>query len=109
MRSDLVTIFPEFFDGPLDFGILRRAREAGLVEVRGHDLREFTHDRHRTVDDRPFGGGGGMVLNPQPPFEAVEALLGRCDCDSAQATDPPPESPMPLTSPARQRFGQETP
>ena len=76
MRFDIVTIFPEFFDGPLDYGIVRRAREAGLVDVRVHDLRDFTHDRHRTVDDRPFGGGEGMVLKPEPLFEAVESLLG---------------------------------
>jgi len=64
MRFDLITIFPEFFTGPLDHGILRRAREAGIAEIRVQDLREFTHDRHRTVDDRPFGGGEGMVLKP---------------------------------------------
>jgi len=74
MLVDLVTIFPEFFRGPLDYGILRRAREAGLVEVSVHDLREFTRDRHRTVDDRPFGGGEGMVLKPEPIFECIEKL-----------------------------------
>ena len=77
MRFDLITIFPEFFQGPLQHGILRRAQEAGLVEVRVDDLREFAKDRHRTVDDRPFGGGEGMVLKPEPLFEAVESLLGR--------------------------------
>ena len=76
MRFDIVTIFPDFFAGPLDYGILRRAREAHLVDVRVHDLREYTHDRHRTVDDRPFGGGEGMVLQPEPLFEAVESLAG---------------------------------
>lgn len=76
MRFDIVTIFPEFFSGPLDYGIVRRAREAGLVIARVHDLRDFTHDRHRTVDDRPFGGGEGMVLKPEPLFEAVESLTG---------------------------------
>jgi tRNA (guanine37-N1)-methyltransferase len=76
MRFDLVTIFPDFFRGPLDHGILRRAQDSGLVEVRVHDLRQFTQDRHRTVDDRPFGGGEGMVLKPEPLFEAVESLLG---------------------------------
>ncbi|HEY4581156.1 MAG TPA: tRNA (guanosine(37)-N1)-methyltransferase TrmD, partial [Candidatus Acidoferrales bacterium] len=76
MRFDIVTIFPAFFAGPLDYGIVRRARESGLVEVGVHDLRDFTHDRHRTVDDRPFGGGEGMVLKPEPLFEAVESLLG---------------------------------
>jgi tRNA (guanine37-N1)-methyltransferase len=75
MRFDLVTIFPEFFGGPLDYGIVRRAREAELIETHIHDLRSFTHDRHRTVDDRPFGGGEGMVLKPEPLFEAVESLL----------------------------------
>jgi len=74
MQFDIVTIFPEFFTGPLDYGIVRRAREAHLVDVRVHDLREYTHDRHRTVDDRPFGGGEGMVLKPEPLFEAVESL-----------------------------------
>jgi len=76
MRFDILTIFPGFFAGPLEHGILRRAREAGLVEVHVHDLRSATHDRHRTVDDRPFGGGEGMVLKPEPLFEAVEGLLG---------------------------------
>jgi tRNA (guanine37-N1)-methyltransferase len=74
MFLDLVTIFPDFFRGPLDYGILRRAREAGLVEIRVYDLREFTRDRHRTVDDRPFGGGEGMVLKPEPIFECIEKL-----------------------------------
>ncbi len=76
MRFDIVTIFPEFFAGPLDYGIVRRAREAGLIDIGITDLRAFTHDRHRTVDDRPFGGGEGMVLKPEPLFEAVESLLG---------------------------------
>src|ERR1700757_1771431 len=74
MRFDLITIFPEFFAGPLEHGIVRRAREAGLIHVHVQDLREFTKDRHRTVDDRPFGGGEGMVLKPEPLFECVESL-----------------------------------
>src|SRR2546427_3937574 len=74
MRFDLITIFPEFFAGPLDHGIVRRARETGLVEVNVQDLRVFTKDRHRTVDDRPFGGGEGMVLKPEPLFECLESL-----------------------------------
>ena len=76
MRFDIITIFPEFFGGPLDYGIVRRAREAKLIDVHILDLRDFTHDRHRTVDDRPFGGGEGMVMKPEPLFEAVESLLG---------------------------------
>src|SRR5438270_1242481 len=75
MQIDLITIFPDFFRGPLDHGIVRRAREAGLVKIEIHDLRAFTRDRHRTVDDRPFGGGAGMVLKPGPIFECVESLL----------------------------------
>src|SRR5881396_1328267 len=74
MKVDILTIFPDFFRGPLDYGIVRRAREAGLVDIEIHDLRAFAHDRHRTVDDRPFGGGEGMVLKPEPIFECLEAL-----------------------------------
>ena len=74
MRFDLITIFPEFFAGPLNVGVLRRAQERGLVEVHATDLRAFAHDRHRTVDDRPYGGGEGMVVKPGPIFEAVESL-----------------------------------
>src|SRR5271169_2699716 len=74
MKFDILTIFPDFFRGPLDYGIVRKAREAGLIEIGIHDLRAFTHDRHRTVDDRPFGGGEGMVLKPEPIFECLEAM-----------------------------------
>jgi len=74
LEVHIVTIFPEFFRGPLDYGIVRRAREAGLVRMEIHDLRAFARDRHRTVDDRPFGGGEGMVLKPAPIFECVESL-----------------------------------
>jgi tRNA (guanine37-N1)-methyltransferase len=76
MRFEILTIFPEFFVGPLDYGIVRRAREARLIETHVHDLRDFTPDRHRTVDDRPFGGGEGMVIKPEPIFQAVESLVG---------------------------------
>ncbi len=74
MKFEILTIFPDFFRGPLDYGIVRRARETGLVEVSVQDLRAFTRDRHRTVDDRPFGGGEGMVLKPEPIFECAESL-----------------------------------
>jgi tRNA (guanine37-N1)-methyltransferase len=74
MKADIVTIFPDFFRGPLDYGITRRAQELGLVKIEVHDLRVFTHDRHRTVDDRPFGGGEGMVLKPEPIFDCLETL-----------------------------------
>ena len=76
MKIDILTIFPDFFRGPLDYGIVRRARETGLVEIGIHDLRNFTKDNHRTVDDRPFGGGEGMVLKPEPIFECLESLGG---------------------------------
>jgi tRNA (guanine37-N1)-methyltransferase len=85
MRFDIVTIFPEFFSGPLDYGIVRRARETNLIEVRVQDLREFTHDKHRTVDDRPFGGGEGMVLKPEPLFDAVESLATVSDAKESRA------------------------
>jgi tRNA (guanine37-N1)-methyltransferase len=74
MKIDILTIFPDFFRGPLDYGIIRRARETCLAEVNIHDLRNFTKDKHRTVDDRPFGGGEGMVLKPEPIFECLESL-----------------------------------
>ena len=74
MKADILTIFPGFFQGPLDHGITRRACEMGLVKIEVHDLRQFTHDRHRTVDDRPFGGGEGMVLKPEPIFDCLEPL-----------------------------------
>ncbi|MGI9103428.1 MAG: tRNA (guanosine(37)-N1)-methyltransferase TrmD [Terriglobales bacterium] len=74
MKFELITIFPDFFRGPLDYGIVRRARESGLVEINVHDLRTFTKDKHRTVDDRPFGGGEGMVLKPEPIFDCLEFL-----------------------------------
>ncbi len=76
MKIDVLTLFPAMFAGPLDESIVKRAREAGLLDLRIHDLRDFTHDRHRTVDDRPFGGGPGMLLKPEPIFEAVEAIAG---------------------------------
>ena len=76
MKFEIVTIFPDFFRGPLDYGIVSRARKeaARVIEIRVHDLRNFTADKHRTVDDRPFGGGEGMVLKPEPLFECVESL-----------------------------------
>lgn len=74
MRINIVTIFPDFFTGPLGLSIPARARDAGLVEYNLVDLRDYTHDRHRTVDDLPYGGGAGMVMKPEPFFEAVEDL-----------------------------------
>jgi tRNA (guanine37-N1)-methyltransferase len=76
LRFDIITIFPEFFSDVIDCGILRRARNAGLVDVKAHDLRQWTTDKHHVVDDRPFGGGDGMILKPEPIFAGVEALTG---------------------------------
>jgi tRNA (guanine37-N1)-methyltransferase len=74
LRIDIVTIFPGFFDSPLQESIIRRARDRGLLDIRVHDLRSFTTDRHRVTDDYPYGGGAGMVMKPEPIFAAVEAL-----------------------------------
>ena len=108
MRFDLITIFPEFFAGPLDYGILRRARETGLVEVNIQDLRVFTKDKHRSVDDRPFGGGEGMVLKPAPLFEAVEHLLGQSMGDAAERVSAGPKTEIVLLSAAGKLFDQGT-
>src|SRR5215471_15277228 len=74
MKIDVLTLFPAMFAGPLDESIIKRARDAGLLDLKIHQLRDYTHDRHKTVDDRPFGGGPGMLLKPEPVFEAVEGL-----------------------------------
>jgi tRNA (guanine37-N1)-methyltransferase len=106
MRFDIITIFPEFFSGPLAYGIVRRAREARLIETCVHDLRGFAHDRHRTVDDRPFGGGEGMVMKPEPLFEAVESITDAKDtaAKDAAAQD---RTAVVLLSAAGQLFRQE--
>lgn len=93
MKIDVLTLFPGMFGGPLDESILQRARKRGLLDLRVHNLRDWTHDRHRTVDDRPFGGGPGMVLKCEPIFEAVESLRG-------------PESRVILMCPTGRRFEQ---
>src|SRR2546425_1893403 len=93
MKIDVLTLFPEMFAGPLDESIVKRARAAGLPDLSIHNLRECTHDRHRTVDDKPFGGGPGMLLKPEPIFEAVEHL--------ARA-----ETRVILLSPAGRKFDQ---
>jgi tRNA (guanine37-N1)-methyltransferase len=109
MRFDIVTIFPDYFGGPLDYGIVRRAREAGLIEAHVHDLRDFTHDRHRTVDDRPFGGGEGMVMKPEPIFEAVGSLVGTDGSadGNAQGGFAPSGTAIVLLSAAGKVFRQE--
>ncbi|HUF05504.1 MAG TPA: tRNA (guanosine(37)-N1)-methyltransferase TrmD [Aridibacter sp.] len=81
MRIDILTIFPEYFKEVFDFGIIRRAREAGIVEIGVTDIRDFATDKHRKTDDRPFGGGEGMVMKPEPIFLSVEHLLGTAEKD----------------------------
>ncbi len=103
MKFEIVTIFPDFFCGPLDHGIVRKSRESRLIEILVHDLRAFTSDKHRTVDDRPFGGGEGMVLKPEPLFQCVESLeVATRDARLKRAIK---ESVI-LLSPQGQRFTQ---
>jgi tRNA (guanine37-N1)-methyltransferase len=88
MDFDIITIFPDFFREVFEYGIVRRARAAGLVKVRAHDLRRWTNDRHRQVDDRPFGGGDGMILKPEPLFAAVEELTGANGAAASSSSAP---------------------
>src|SRR5499433_2435571 len=101
MRFDLLTIFPEFFAGPFDFGIIKRARQQGIIEIVIHDLRSFTFDKHHVVDDRPFGGGDGMVLKPEPIFAAVDSLVG-----ANRRREIPKSSRVVLLSPQGKTFNQ---
>jgi tRNA (guanine37-N1)-methyltransferase len=93
MRIDIVTIFPSFFD-VLDLSLLGKARESGLLEVTAHDLRDFTHDRHRTVDDTPYGGGAGMVMKPEPWGEALDAIVGDGASDALLVVPSPAGEPF---------------
>lgn len=102
LRCDIITIFPEFFREAFDYGIIRRARAAGLVETRAHDLRHWTSDRHHIVDDRPFGGGEGMVLKPEPIFAAVQELTGTTRREGYS-----PQTRVVLLSPQGRVFTQE--
>ncbi len=103
MRFDIVTIFPGIFAGVFEHGVVKRAVATGIVDIRTHDLRDFTHDRHRTVDDRPFGGGEGMVLKPEPLAEALESLR----IAEKSRRDPNRESVV-LLSAQGKRFTQST-
>ncbi|HYJ84520.1 MAG TPA: tRNA (guanosine(37)-N1)-methyltransferase TrmD [Pyrinomonadaceae bacterium] len=102
LRCDIITIFPEFFRDAFDYGIIRRARAAGLVETKAHDLRRWTTDKHHVVDDRPFGGGEGMVLKPEPIFAAVAELTG-----ATRREDYSPQTRVILMSPQGRVFTQE--
>ena len=102
LRCDIITIFPEFFREAFDYGIIRRARAAGLVETEAHDLRRWTSDKHHIVDDRPFGGGEGMVLKPEPIFAAVQELTGCGNRDEYS-----PQTRVALLSPQGRVFTQE--
>ena len=101
MKIDILTIFPEFFTEVFDFGIIRRAKLANIVDLTVHDIREFTTDKHRMTDDRPFGGGDGMVLKPEPLFAAIENLIGTCDREYY-----PPGTKVVLLSPQGRVFKQ---
>lgn len=103
MQFEVFTLLPEVFPAYLDTSILKRARERGLIEVRLHDIRAYTHDRHHTTDDLPYGGGGGMVMKPEPVFEAVESVLGS---DSARRDDPSSGVPVILLTPQGRVFDQ---
>lgn len=103
MKVDVLTIFPEFFREVFDFGIIRRAKLAEIVEINIHDIREFTTDKHRMTDDRPFGGGDGMVFKAEPIFNAVEHLLGTCERENY-----PPKTKVVLLTPQGRVFKQET-
>ena len=98
MLFRILTIFPDFFQGPFQHGVVAKAKEAGLIQIELHDLRNWTHDRHRTVDDRPFGGGEGMLLKPGPIFEAVESIW----------PERSPDQRLVLLSAQGKRFDQET-
>lgn len=102
MKVDVLTIFPEFFREVFDFGIIRRARVAEIVEINIHDIREFTTDKHRMTDDRPFGGGDGMVFKAEPIFNAIEHLLGTCERENY-----PPKTKVVLLTPQGRQFKQE--
>ncbi|WP_430645446.1 tRNA (guanosine(37)-N1)-methyltransferase TrmD [Agromyces sp. GXS1127] len=93
MRIDIVTIFPSFFD-VLDLSLLGKARQTGLIEVATHDLRDFTHDRHRTVDDTPYGGGAGMVMKPEPWGEALDSIVGEGESDALLVVPSPAGEPF---------------
>lgn len=101
LKIDVLTIFPDFFREVFDFGIIRRARRAEIVEVNVHDIRDYSEDRHHMVDDRPFGGGDGMVLKPEPIFTAIEHLLGTCDRAAY-----PPNTRVVMLTPQGQKFDQ---
>ena len=101
LRIDIITIFPDYFREAFDYGIIRRARAAGLINIQPHDLRLWTSDKHKVVDDRPFGGGDGMVLKPEPIFAAVESLTG-----SRQREDVAPNKRVVLLSPQGKQFTQ---
>lgn len=102
LRFDIVTIFPDFFREAFDYGIIRRARTAELVEIKAHDLRAWTTDKHHSIDDRPFGGGDGMVFKPEPVFDAVGALTGK-----SERVDYPAETRVVLLSPQGRVFTQQ--
>ncbi len=111
LRIDVLTIFPEFFTEVFEFGIIRRAKLAGIVEINIHDIREFATDKHKMTDDRPFGGGDGMVMKPEPIFAAIQNILGTTDqAEYPEGTRVVLLSPQgrPLSQPLAQQLADET-
>ncbi|MFC1948967.1 tRNA (guanosine(37)-N1)-methyltransferase TrmD [Chloroflexota bacterium] len=102
MRIDILTLFPQMFESPLGSGIFKRAADRELVEIAVHNIRDYTHDKHHTVDDYPYGGGAGMILKPEPIFEAVEAIKAKANPEGGAGT-----LPIILLTPQGQPFSQQ--
>lgn len=110
MQFEVFTLLPEVFPSYLETSILKRARDRGLIDVRVHNIRDYTHDKHHMTDDTPYGGGGGMVMKPEPVFEAIESVLGRLDYAQDASPQTPPASvsniPIILLTPQGRVFNQ---
>jgi tRNA (guanine37-N1)-methyltransferase len=106
MQFEVFTLLPEVFPAYLESSILQRARQRGLIEVRVHNIRDYTLDKHHTTDDIPYGGGGGMVMKPEPVFDAVESVLGRFDTSFGRRAAPQPDCPIILLTPQGRVFNQ---
>ena len=106
MQFEVFTLLPEVFPSYLETSIIKRARERGLINVRVHNIRDYTHDKHHTTDDTPYGGGGGMVMKPEPVFEAVESVLGLNTSHASRPTEPNSIIPIILLTPQGRVFNQ---
>src|SRR5271157_4286935 len=106
MHFEVFTLLPEVFPAYLESSILQRARQRGLIEVNVYNIRDYTRDKHHTTDDIPYGGGGGMVMKPEPVFDAVESVLGRFDTPFGRSATPQPDCPIILLTPQGRVFNQ---